>query len=98
MSLPLEYLPGVHDEVVEAYRWHENQREGKGEEFLMAVRLGLDAIQENPEGWAVVFRKVRAYPVKEFLYIIYYRILADRINVVAVQHGHRNPRAWRRRV
>jgi toxin ParE1/3/4 len=97
MTLPLEYLPEVDDEVVAAYRWHEIERAGLGEEFLSAVRASLDDIQENPEANAVLYRKVRACLVRRFRYIIYYRILSDRIKVIAIQHAHRNPRAWRRR-
>jgi plasmid stabilization system protein ParE len=97
MTLPLEYRAEVHDEIVEAYRWHEAQRQGLGEEFLAEVRDQLDRIQENPEAHAVLYRKVRACLIQRFKYVIYYRFLEDSINVIAVQHGHRNPRAWRRR-
>src|ERR1022692_1948602 len=90
MTWPIEYLPEVHDEVVEAYRWHENEREGLGNEFLSAIRAALDGIQENPEIYAVLYRKIRACPVRRFHYIIYFRILSERISVIAIQHAHRN--------
>ncbi len=85
------------DEVDAAYAWYEDQRAGLGEEFLAAFVEQLERIQDNPEAWAVLYRKVRACPLRRFPYILYFRILPDRINVIAVQHGHRNPRAWRRR-
>ena len=70
---------------------------GLGEEFFGELLSQLDLIQENPEGWAIHYRKTRACPTRRFPYVIYYRVLSDRINVIAVQHGHRNPREWRKR-
>jgi hypothetical protein len=35
--------------------------------------------------------------MRRFPYVIDYRMLPDGINVIAVQHGHRNPRPWRHR-
>jgi plasmid stabilization system protein ParE len=97
MNPPIAIGFEATDEVDTAYRWYENQRVGLGEEFL-AILLGqLERIQENPEAWAVVYRNIRACPLRRFPYVVYFRIRSDQIEVVAVQHAHRNPRAWRRR-
>ena len=98
MKLPVDFELEAIDDVDSAFVWNENERTGLGEEFLNELLEQLDRIQENPEAYAVLYRKVRASSMQRFSYVIYYRILPDRINVVAVQHGHRNPRAWRRRV
>jgi toxin ParE1/3/4 len=97
MTLPIDFRLEAVEEVDTTFQWYEDHRAGLGEEFFAALLEQLDRIQENPEGWAVSYRKIRPCPTKRFPYIIYYRVLADRINVVAIQHGHRNPRAWRRR-
>lgn len=97
MTLPIDFRLEAVNEVDATYLWYDEQRAGLGEEFLAALLDQLEQIQANPEGWASVYRKVRACPTRRFPYVIYYRILSDRINVVAVQHGHRNPRSWRRR-
>ena len=70
---------------------------GLGEQFLTALLDQLGRIQENPDAYAILYRKIRASPMRRFPYIIYYRVMPDRINVIAVQHGHQKPRSWRRR-
>lgn len=97
MTLPIDFSPKAVGEVDGAYLWYENQRVGLGEEFLSALLSQLERIQENPDGWAVLYRKIRACPIRHFPYVVYYRTSSDRINIIAVQHGHRNPRAWRQR-
>ena len=97
MNLTADFRLEAVEEVDAAYAWYEEQRAGLGEEFLGAFLEQLERIQENPEGCAVLYRKIRACPMRRFPYVVYYRLLPDRINVIAVQHGHRNPRAWRRR-
>jgi plasmid stabilization system protein ParE len=97
MTLPIDFRLEAVDEVDAAYAWYEEQRAGLGEEFLAAFLAQLERIQENPAGWAIRNRKVRACPMRRFPYVLYYRMLPDRINVIAVQHGHRNPHSWRRR-
>lgn len=78
--------------------WYEEQREGLGDEFLEAVREKLDEIQQSPLHHPAGHRQVRRAQTRRFPYIIYYRDLAERIDVVAVMHGHRNPRSWRTRL
>ena len=97
MTLPIDIRLEAVDEVHAACEWYDEQRAGLGEEFLESLLKQLNDIQARPEGWAVLYRKIRACPMRRFPYIIYYRILPDQINVVAVQHGHRSPRAWRSR-
>ncbi len=98
MSLPIDFEIDAVDDVDGAFAWYENEQAGLGERFLEAILDQLDRIQENPEAHAILYRKTRACPIRGFKYVIYFRLLDDRINIVAVQHGHRNPRAWRRRV
>lgn len=97
MSLPLAYHPAVRAEIDEAYGWYERQRPGLGEEFLVVLRDYLDRIRLNPEMYGLVYRDVRAVPLRRFPYIVYYRAMPDRVIVMAVQHGKRHPRRWRSR-
>jgi plasmid stabilization system protein ParE len=97
MTLPFDFRPEAVEEIDATFHWYEEQRAGLGEEFFSAFLHQLDRIQESPEGWAVLYRNIRACPMRRFPYVIYYRLRSDRINVIAIQHGHRNPRAWRRR-
>ena len=97
MTVPINFRLEVLDEIDGAIRWYEKQRVGLGDEFFSALLNQFDLIRENPEGWAILYRKVRACPMRRFPYVIYYRVQPDGVIVIAVQHGHRHPHAWRRR-
>ena len=47
--------------------------------------------------YAATFRGVRPAKLRRFPYVVYYRVLADRIEVLAVLHGSRDPRIWQGR-
>lgn len=97
MTLPIDFRIEAVEEVDVAYDWYEEQRAGLGEAFLEALLKHIDDIQASPAGRAVLYRGIRACAMRRFPYVIYYRVLPERINVVAVQHGHRSPRAWKSR-
>ena len=51
-----------------------------------------------PEMFGVVWRDVRAVRVRRFQYVVYYFVLSDRVEILAVIHGARDESAWRSRI
>lgn len=98
MSLPLTFTREAQDEMDDTYAWYDQQRKGLGEEFLAAVRGVLERIQENPELFRQVYGNVRHGSIHRFPYSICYRVQGDRIEVLAVFHGFRDPSRWKQRV
>lgn len=98
MSLPLVFHPVVGGEIEDAYNWYEQQQVGLGDEFLAALDEAFRRLQEAPEMHQVVHRDVRRAMPRRFPYGIFYRVHADRVEVIAVHHGRRDPRSWRSRV
>lgn len=94
----LVYDPHVKDDVDEAYAWYEQESLGLGDRYLAALEETLLQIAENPRLYGIVYRRVSAAIVRPFPYVVYYRIERKRVRVIAIQHGHRNPTSWRRRV
>ena len=66
MTVPINFRLEVLDEIDGAIRWYEKQRVGLGDEFFSALLNQFDLIRENPEGWAILYRKVRACPMRRF--------------------------------
>jgi plasmid stabilization system protein ParE len=97
MTLPLIVREQAECDMVEARDWYEGHREGLGGEFLTAVVDVFDRIRDSPESYAMEYRGVRPARLRRFPYIVYYRIVRDSIEVLAVLHGRRHPRAWRSR-
>ncbi len=97
MSHPLIISDEAGEEIDEIYNHYEHRKIGLGEQFLTALERQLTRIKENPELYAVLYKRTRCGFLRRFPYVVYYRIDVDSIVVIAVQHGHQNPRDWRRR-
>jgi plasmid stabilization system protein ParE len=97
MKLPVILSPTADREFEAAAEWYEEQKEGLGAEFVTEVQDALDRIGQMPELHSVVYKDLRRARVGRFPYNIYYRILADRVEVLAVIHGRRKPSVWQSR-
>jgi plasmid stabilization system protein ParE len=94
MSFVLIFRPEVREELDEAYHWYETQQAGLGDNFLDCIDEMLNRIRQMPELYAIVHRDVRRAVVRRFPYAIYYRIVFDRVIVLAVLHGRGDSKAW----
>lgn len=97
MTLPIVLQPEAQEELDGATVWYEHRRPGLGFRFFGEVQATLERIADSPTIYAVLKRRVRSAPVHSFPFRIFYRVLDDRIDVISVFHGSRNPREWQRR-
>lgn len=98
MSLPVVLRPEAQADLVAARDWYEHQQSGLGEAFAGAVEEIVTRIGEMPEMYALALPDVHRGKLRRFPYIVYYRVLVDRIEIVALLHGSRDPRIWQNRV
>lgn len=96
--LPLFVRPEAEQDLLEAHAWYQRSRPGLGEEFLAVVQNGLKQIERSPELFAADRFGVRQACMERFPYIIFFCEINDRLEIIGVLHGHRNPAVWRRRV
>jgi len=89
--------PEAVADLLAAREWYDRQRIGLGGEFLEAVDGLLAQVGNSPEMHAAEFKEVRRGKVRRFPYVAYYRILTDRVEVLGVLHGNRDPRNWQSR-
>lgn len=87
-------LPAAKRDVKKAYQWYEEQRSGLGELFLERVEKCLRAIARNPKAFQIVAKGARRAIVKQFPYVIFYRIEARAIYVYSVFHTSQNQQKW----
>jgi plasmid stabilization system protein ParE len=85
-------------DLEEAREWYDIQEPGVGREFADETGTVLARVRDNPELYAAGRRGVRQALVNRFPYVVYYRILGDTVEVFAVVHTSRHPRAWRSRL
>lgn len=98
MSLPLDFHPSLRQEVDDAFRWYEQRQPGLGRDFLDEVGEVLAEITANPARYGFADADIREGLLPRFPYAVYYRVLIDRIRVLAVYHTARNPSGWQSRV
>jgi len=94
MSLPVIFRPEAQADLLDAQSWYERQRAGLGDIFADAAEQMLGRIVAMPEMYEAVLRDVRRGKLTRFPYVLYYRVLPDRIEVLGVLHGSRDPRVW----
>jgi plasmid stabilization system protein ParE len=98
MTRPFVVRPEAQADLLAARDWYNRQRAGLGVQIIDAVEELIEQIRKNPEIYAQTLKQVRRGKVRRFPYVVYYRALDDRTEVLAVLHGSRDPRVWQRRV
>ncbi len=97
MSLPLIFHPDVDEDIRDARDYYEVRRPGLGDAFVAAVEYVQARIEANPRMHQVIWRTVRRGLVRRFPYGVFYRVLTDRVEVLAVYHLKRDPSGWQQR-
>jgi plasmid stabilization system protein ParE len=97
LTLPLTLRAAARAEFDEAFDWYETQQPGLGVTFASRIHEAFDRISAGPALYPVVFGDVRRAVVRRFPYAIFFRVRPQRIVVLAVFHGSRDPRIWQSR-
>lgn len=84
-------------DIVEAFLWYEDQREGLGLDFELCLEAGLNQVLKSPFSFEERYQNIRVYFISRFPYGIYYLIENNSIKVFAIFHTSRNPINWNKR-
>ena len=95
----IRFRPAAAREFAADFRHYENDHPGRGDRFVAAVGVVLEAIAEHPERYPLLQAPdIRSAKVKRFPYRVVYVVIGDEIDVIAVAHAKRRPAYWRRRM
>jgi plasmid stabilization system protein ParE len=97
MNYSIRLRDEAERDITLAASWYEDQREGLGQEFLDELLATLGTIAEQPRAYPVLHRGVRRALMRRFPFGVFFQTTPSDILVVAVFHGSRHPRGWRRR-
>ena len=97
MSLPVVLRPEASRDAGEARDHFDSRQPGLGQAFLLRLNDTLIRIGMFPEMYGLAWQNVRAALLKKFKYVVYYLAHADRVEVIAVMFGGRDPSAWQSR-
>ncbi len=95
--LPVDFLPGARRDFDESFDWYAERSKQAAVRFVNAIDISLAAIAANPQRFAAVDKVHWECPVRRFPFRIIYRVVGDRIVVVAVAHAKRRPGYWKHR-
>jgi toxin ParE1/3/4 len=98
MSLSVVLRPEARTDLFEARDWYERQQIGLGNAFADSADGTIARIEVMPEMYPIVLLEVRRGKLRRFPYLIYYRVLSDRSEIIAVLHSSRDPKLWQERV
>jgi plasmid stabilization system protein ParE len=91
------YHPAVQQDVNRALRRYDKLSGRLGDEFWHELTARIEAAAANPLRFHPAVGDLRRANLKRFPYHFLYRILPDRIRVVAVRHHRQSPRFGRGR-
>ena len=98
MSAPVIIRPEAEEDIQTTHDALEQVQTGLGRRFVGRLREVLERVESTPELYGVVWQDVRAVRVKQFRYVLYYVVFSDRVEVIAVLHGARDPSVWQSRL
>jgi plasmid stabilization system protein ParE len=93
----LDFHPEALLEAQEAYLWYSERSESAGQEFMKELDHAIDQISESSGTWPTYLFGTCRYLLRRFPFLVVYRLQRERIQVVAIAHGKRQPGYWRHR-
>ena len=97
MSLLITFHRAASTEFIEASVWYETKRLGLALEFMAEINRCVSLASEHPLQFAVVREDIRRVVANRFPYSVYFCEEKNRIVVLAVFHGSRDPAIWQTR-
>ncbi|MGI8965659.1 MAG: type II toxin-antitoxin system RelE/ParE family toxin [Limisphaerales bacterium] len=92
MSHYLNVTADAHYDLEQVSSWYNEKQAGLGDRFVLAAREKFEVILRWPELPRPIGRKaIRKVGISRSPYSIYYRILGEKIQIVAIVHGARDP-------
>lgn len=97
MSRRIVLRPEAQVDLLQARDWYEQEGSELAEAFVDSFEAIIARLEAMPELYPVVLKNARRGKLRRFPYLVYYRVFSDRIEVIGVLHGSRNPRVWQER-
>lgn len=92
MTYTISVRSTASQQLQEAYDYYESQQTGLGVNFIDAFHQVLDLLQTQPFIYQVRYgADVRAAVVKNYPYLVYYRVNDPVINILAVFNTRQDP-------
>jgi plasmid stabilization system protein ParE len=93
------FTPHANQDLIQTLEWYADQEPTLEARFYDAVNKIINLIAENPRIFAERKKTIRAAVLKQFPFLIFYKIdeSRQRIVILAILHQSRNPKIWMKR-
>lgn len=98
MSFRLSISQDAQLDILSAFLWYEEQREGLGFRFELSIEACLQKITSNPNAFQSRYADVHVHFIARFPYGIHYIVEKDEVKVIGVFHSSRDPINWTERL
>ncbi len=92
----------VHPEAIAeahaAAQWYQERSASAARAFLGELDRAIGKIAEDPEIWPHYVGGTQRFLLKRFPFSVVYRLVSNKIEVVAIAHGRRKPGYWKKRL
>ena len=94
MGKTVEFHPAAMEESEAAREWYAERSLIAAKAFVSELNHAVDRITETPERWPYYLGDTRRYIFPRFPFSLIYRIIDDKIQIIAIAHGKRKPGYW----
>lgn len=91
MAYLILFSEDADNEIIDAFNWYNNQKQGLGEEFLKELDTCIIKLQTQPSYYGFVKKQYRSVNIRRFPYIIVFRIAGLKVFIKSVKHTSRKP-------
>jgi plasmid stabilization system protein ParE len=97
--MKVSHHPAALDEIVRAAEYFDEQVPGLGARFVDAIDAAVLEIARSPLSWPLTKHRTRKrILISPFPYTIHYKLVDNRVVVVAIAHQSREPEYWKGRL
>jgi plasmid stabilization system protein ParE len=98
LSYEVQVRRAAELDIAEAQVWYEAKQPGLGAEFRSEVSQVIDRLAVSPLIYQVVHRDIRRAIVRRFPYLVWHRVAAETVIVLACTYAGRDPERVRVRL
>lgn len=91
MSHEVQVRRAAELDIAKAQVWYETQQTGLGAEFRSEISQVIDRLAATPLIYQIVHRDIRRAIVRRFPYLVWYRVAAEMVIVLACTYAGRDP-------
>lgn len=85
-------------DLAEAYSWYALRSQALADALTTEFLAVTSMLADHAEAFTEVVPGARRALLSRFPYSVIYLVEADRIEIVAIVHSHRDPEVWKRRL